>query len=249
MPYLRRTLLATALLASGLGLAYAQGQSPYDPAQLPTIKGRVAQYLPTPRGDVDGLILDDGTEVHVPPHLSTQLVFAVKPGDTITVHGLKARAVPLVAAASVTNDASGVTVAWAGPPHLRDDSPIEVTGTVKAPLYDPRGEVAGVLLADGTVVHLPPPEARRLADQLAPGKAIVARGAGYAGPLGKSLDAREVGPDAAHLVTVAGPRPPMGERWWRERMGHMRPGMMDMHGDGGPPPPPPPGAPPEPPPQ
>ena len=246
MPHLRRILLATALLGSGLGLAYAQGTSPYDPAQLPTIKGRVAQYLPTPRGDVDGLILDDGTEVHVPPHLSTQLVFAVKPGDTITVHGLKARAVPLVAAASVTNDASGVTVAWAGPPHLRDDSPVEAKGAVKAPLYDPRGEVADVLLADGTVVHLPPPEARRLADQLAPGKNIVARGAGYVGPLGKALDAREIGPDDAHLVTIAGPRPPMGERWWRERMGHMHPGMMGMRGDG-PPPPPPPGEPPEPP--
>jgi hypothetical protein len=245
MPRPRPILLAATLLAAGLaGLAYAQAESPYDPAQLPTIKGRVAQYLPTPRGDVDGLILDDGTEVHVPPPLSAQLVFAVKPGDAVTIHGLKARAVPLVAAASVTNDASGVTVAWSGPPHLRDDTPIEAQGTVKAPLYDPRGVVAGVLLADGTVIRLPPPEARRLADQLTPGKTVVARGNGYAGPLGRALDAREIGPDMAHLVALAGPRPPMGERWWRERMGHMHPGMMDMRGDDAPPPPPPPPGPP-----
>jgi hypothetical protein len=240
MPPLKPTLLAAALLAAGAGgIAYAQMDSPYDPAQLPTIKGRVAQYLPTPRGDVDGLILDDGTEVHIPPRLSSQLVFAVRPGDAVTIHGLKARAVPLVAAASVTNDASGVTVTWSGPPHLRSDNAIEAEGTVKALLYDPRGEVAGALLVDGTVVHLPPPEARRLADQLAPGRPIVARGEGYSGPLGRALDAREIGPDAAHLVAVAGPRPPMGDHWWRERMGHMRPGMMDMRGDDAPPPPPP----------
>jgi len=69
----------------------------------------------TPRGDVDGLILGDGTEVRFSPHLSTQLVYAVKPGDAATVRALKSLSVPLVAAVSITNDASGQTVIDNGP--------------------------------------------------------------------------------------------------------------------------------------
>jgi hypothetical protein len=79
----------------------------YDLQQLPAIRGTVSRYTLTPRGDVDGLILIDGTEVHFPPRLSTQLVYAVKPGDAVTVRGLKALSVPVVAAVSITNDASG----------------------------------------------------------------------------------------------------------------------------------------------
>src|SRR5215207_1763361 len=70
-------------------VACAQTTPLYDPAQLPEVKGTVQAYSLTPRGDVDGLILNDGTEVHFPPHMSAQLVFAVKPGDAVTVHGLR----------------------------------------------------------------------------------------------------------------------------------------------------------------
>src|SRR5579871_3935968 len=108
------TLLAATLLAGGLGAAAAQDTgtnvATYDPNQLPAIQGKVAQYSLTPRGDVDGLILADGTEVHMPPHLGTQLVYSVKPGDAVTIHGLKARAIPMVQAMSVKNDATGATV-------------------------------------------------------------------------------------------------------------------------------------------
>jgi len=41
----------------------------YDPEQLPVHRGQVQQYTLTPRGDIDGLILADGTEVKTPPHL------------------------------------------------------------------------------------------------------------------------------------------------------------------------------------
>src|SRR5271167_4166173 len=107
---LAATLLAPALLASVGAVAWVQPAPTYDPAQLPVIKGKVAQYTLTPRGDVDGLILDDGTEVHVTPTVSTELVFAVRPGDAVTIHGLKARAIPMVAAMSITNDATDTTV-------------------------------------------------------------------------------------------------------------------------------------------
>ncbi len=50
----------------------------------------------------------------MPPHLGTQLVYAVKPGDAVTIRGLKARALAMVQAMSVKNDATGATVTDTG---------------------------------------------------------------------------------------------------------------------------------------
>ena len=238
-------MLASALVlgagvVQGTGLAMAQpaaratGAAPvYDPAQLPEVKGKVAQYSVTPRGDVDGLILADGTEVHVPPFVSTQLVFAVKPGDAVTIHGLKARAIPMVAARSITNDATGTTVLVApprGPGHRGDGAALEADGKVAALLHTPRGETNGIRLEDGTIVRLPPPEAKRLAETLSVGKSVSVRGEGYAGPLGRVIAARQLGETKDSLKDVAGPR--AGER--RYGPGMMRHGMHDSDGEHGP---------------
>lgn len=231
----------TAPATEGQGPGQGSGRAIYDPAQLPATKGVVAQYSLTPRGDVDGLILADGTEVHFPPFASTQLVFAVKPGDAVTIHGMKAKALPMVMALSITNDASGVIVqaSGRGPMH-RGGASLEASGTVKEVLHAPRGEANGVLLSDGTIVRLPPPEARKLADALAVGKTIFVRGDGYAGGLGRVVAAREIGPDATHLTPVMAPRP----EGWHGRRGHgpedgpgrhMGPGEHGRHmGPGGP---------------
>jgi hypothetical protein len=255
-----RTMLAVAVMAGtiGSGFAYAQAGSPsgnqqgseaplYDPAQLPAFKGKVAQYDVTPRGDVDGLILEDGTEVHLPPHLSTQLVATVRPGDAVTIHGLKARALKLVEAMSVTQDASGHGVVVDAAPHGgfghhgpmhgpfgpgRDGGPgdrhdITVQGMVKMQLHGPRGEVNGVLLDNGAIIHLPPPEAERLAAQLAVGKTVAARGDGSKSVLGTSVAAHALGDGTGTLKEIA--PPPFGPWGHREHGPHGRPGP-----DGGP---------------
>jgi hypothetical protein len=93
------------------------GQAPlYDPQQLPVQGGQVQQLTLTPRGDIDGLILTDGTEVKTPPHLSTQIAFAIKPGDNVTIHGLHAAVLPLVRALSITDEQTGRTMIDNGPP-------------------------------------------------------------------------------------------------------------------------------------
>ena len=79
MTRFKSALFATSLVAGltvGLTAALAQPPAPaYDPAQLPETKGKVAQYLLNPRGMVDGLLLDNGTEVHLNPMIGTELVF------------------------------------------------------------------------------------------------------------------------------------------------------------------------------
>lgn len=219
-------LLAATVLLGLPALPRAQAGTAA-PEQLPGVQGTVAEYSLTPRGDVDGLILSDGTEVHLPPHLGTQLVYAVKPGDQVTVHGLRARAEAVMQAMSVRNDKTGATVVDDGPAGPPGPGPasqvLSDTGRVKEQLHGPRGELNGVLMEDGTIVRLPPPEAQRLAPDLKPGATLTVRGKGYAGPLGRVIAATAIGPDADKLTRVEAP--PLAMAGWHR-----------------PPPPPPPGS-------
>ena len=144
----------------------------------------------------------------------------------------------MMQAMSVKNDATGNTVTdngAGGSPGPRDaQHALSVTGRIKAQLHGPRGDLNGALLEDGTIIRLPPPEAERLASALTVGASLTVQGNGIAGPLGRVIEARSLGPDPAHLTQVAFPPPP----------GHRPPppGGPDA-------PPPPPGGPDAPPPR
>ena len=205
------------------GPTAAAKQPIYDPQQLPAYKGQVQQFTLTPRGDIDGLILADGTEVKLPPHLSTELAFTIKPGDAVTIYGLKAAALALIQASSITDDASGKTVVDNGPggpgPGAKPDpgpdqaDMAEASGKVKMALHDPRGDVNGVLLTDGTVLRLPPPEAVRFAALLQPGQPLVVEGRAYGNALGKVVEVSEIGNSRDQMSEVGAPGPgPKGPR-------------------------------------
>ena len=180
---------------------------------MPETKGKVAQYSITQRGEVDGLILADGTEVLLPKHASTRLVFSVRPGDAVTIQGLKTGASSAITAVAVINDATGAVVFTDRhtPPQQLDHE-----GRIKLQLHDPKGSLNGVLLEDGTVVRMPPPDAERLADGLAIGQPLYVRGDGLFSPLGKMVAAREVGPSRTQLTKV---NEPFFKRWMHEVFG------------------------------
>jgi hypothetical protein len=200
-----KTVVLGAAMAAATGVVFAQ-EPTYDPAQFPEIQGKVSQYTLTPRGDLDGLILDNGTEVQISPRVSLDLAFAVRPGDTITIHGLKAHALPMVLAMSITNDATHATV-LTGPTHRSHDrgAMIEAQGKIKAQLHDTDGEMNGVQLDNGTTVQLPPPEAQRIGVELAVGQTIYVRGAGTVNLLGRAIAARFIGPGKESATEVVGP--------------------------------------------
>jgi hypothetical protein len=228
-----RTLAALLVAGAAIGAGAAYSQTPavmWDTSQLPETRGTVKQYTLTPRGDVDGLILNDGTEVKLPPHLTAQVVFAIHPGDEISIRGLRARAIALVDASSVTNMASGKSVVDNGPPDGPGRRATEqtISGRIGTLLHGKRGEVNGAILDDGTELRLPPPEADRLADWLRPGQTVSVRGDLLDTALGKIVDVRAMGTSPDRLSEVAGPRPPRG------------PGPRPEDGPGRLPPPPPP---------
>jgi hypothetical protein len=205
-------LIATAGCASASAYSQTMG-SVWDSSQLPESRGRVKQYTLTPRGDIDGPILADGTEVKLPPHLSAEVVYAIRPGDDVSIRGIRARAIPLVDAASVTNVATGRSVADNGLPRGPERGSMQQTfgGRVVAALHGKRGEVNGALLDDGTQLRPPPPEAERFADWLQPGPMVSVRGEVFDTALGKVVDVQAIGPSPGQ-TELDGSRPPRGPR-------------------------------------
>jgi hypothetical protein len=100
---------------------------------------------------------------------------AIKPGDAVTIHGLRAAAIPLLQATSITDHASARTIidtgpGLAGPPQLSGSGAgtVEVRGSVRMRLHGARGEINGVLLTDGTILRLPPDAAANMETLLQP---------------------------------------------------------------------------------
>lgn len=199
--------------------------APEEPGQLPAYKGRILIYTLTPRGDIDGFVLADGTEVKTPPNLSTEIAYAVKPGDAVTVRGLKAASLPLIEATQVTADGSGTTIVDNGPegPGRRPPPPPprgmlpnqagmtagqpQMQGRVRMALHGPRGEVNGALLEDGTILRLPPVEAASFAASLQPGQTLYFSGDEVSTALGKVVDTSAIGTAPGQLVPLGRGRP------------------------------------------
>ena len=169
--------MAAVLLIGDALTAFAQGPlgqvvpvAPYPPPGgqgAPVAVGQVQLYLLNPDGEVDGLLLADGTVIKFPPHLGAVLSMAVKPGANVSVVGFSGASTPYgraVHALSITNTATGQTVVDqppampSVPPFMRGlaRSPISVSGTVARFLINPPGDVDGLVLTSGEEVRFRP---------------------------------------------------------------------------------------------
>src|ERR1700675_2281509 len=109
-------LLATTALAQAPPPPPAIGvAAPAAWGQQADIMGTVKAFTMTPVGDLEGMILTDGTEVHVPLHLSAQLAAAVRPGEAVRVRGWSTGVPNFVVATALTGQ-RGQSVVDQGPP-------------------------------------------------------------------------------------------------------------------------------------
>ena len=76
----------------------------------PVAEGTVVQYLMNPHGEVDGLLLSDGAQVHFPPHMEEELIAVVKPNDSVRVQGHRSFSGSVVKGYLITNTRSGQAV-------------------------------------------------------------------------------------------------------------------------------------------
>src|SRR5437867_7153735 len=168
----------------------------------PSVAGVVQQYLLSPHGEVEGLLLADGTVVKFPKHLGVALASSVRPTDQVTVVGFLGTATPqgrAVKALTITNTRTGQAL-MDQPPATRPLPPefrgltrtaLTVNGTVARFLVNPNGEVDGLILSGGEQVKFRPRQGALAFMMLSqqPGVPVMAFGYGTRNAFGTVVDA------------------------------------------------------------
>jgi hypothetical protein len=238
-PSWRRELALAAAAALILPFAWndSMAQGPASAATR-TAQGTVRRMTTAPMGEIDGAVLDNGTVLHWPPHLSERFVSIVTTGDRVRAVGwmetgpegdthLEAQTITnLRTNASGENDAPpvgpGPRRGLVPPPPPRrglrpENDPTAVAarvakGTVERSTTTPMGEVDGAVLDDGTVIHWPPHMADRFMPVVVKGDRIALKGRIETGPAGDThfevQSATNLRTNASVESELGGPRPP-----------------------------------------
>lgn len=183
-----------------------------------TAQGTVVQLLLNPNGDADGLLLNDGTQVAFPPHVGESVAQTVKAGDAVQVSGWRAPGVPVLRMQTLTANGRSVTdqppqpgMGPRGPRARGADSglsQLSASGRIDRLLYNDRGDVHGVILADRTVVRFPPHVAAAMTTELKAGATVRVQGWGARTAQGTALEATALGGSSGELRPLeSGPMP------------------------------------------
>ena len=192
---------------------------------VPSVTGVVKQYLLTPVGDVEGLELQDGSDVRLPPHMGAALAGIVKPGDRINVVGFVGPQTSYgraIRALTITNTGTNQSVidqpptVPPPPPWMRTASmkTMTMSGTLDRYILNDRGDIDGLILSNGYEVKFSPHIGMALAMALAaqPSAAIQASGYGTSNAFGTVVDATTgsltVGSQPIPIAGPPGPPPP-----------------------------------------
>jgi hypothetical protein len=168
----------------------------------PVADGIVDRYLMLPHGAVNGILLDDGSQLHVTYLDAHELIKVVQPGDHVQVHGRRVSDSPLVKPDVIVNVTDGVSFPvpsrLAHPVPPIEEQPMvnemKAAGTVQALLYDHfKGVVNGVILSDGTQVRLPPDVGEHLHASLEENMDLEVEGYGTETDHGRALEATAIG--------------------------------------------------------
>jgi hypothetical protein len=213
--------LAIALIPATHILAQAPPPPPpgvappaaYGTTAAPVATGRIAKFLINPNGDVDGLLLGDGTQVNFPPHLSAALMQIARVGDMVSVQGFRGYGGDAVHAAVITNTGNGQSMVDQPPsPDRPPPAPaaliaLNANGRVVRLLHADMGELNGAILEDGTIVRFPPPFGAQLQTALRLNVQLTATGYGTQNAYGRALEATSLAIDGQAPIVVYGPGP------------------------------------------
>lgn len=225
---LTRASLAAALLACAAAQAQpaapapgavpppppAAGQPPGPIGQPAAVEqathsGVLQRWLLNPNGEADSLLLQDGTQVTFPPHLSGNLTAWLQPGAAVDVAGWHHTGVPVLRASAIRSQGRTVedTPPAAGqvpppPPQRQALAELQADGRVAAVLLNTRGDAHGLLLDNGVIVRFPPHVAASIGALLQPGATVSARGWGTRNALGTALEATQLGTSSSTLQEV-----------------------------------------------
>ena len=172
-----------------------------------SINGTVQGYLLNRAAQVDGLLLSDGKQLHLPPHLSAALQEAVKPGDSIEAVVEPGEESPLgeeFRTKSLTNTQTNQTVTDQPPsPPPNPGEPMHVEGSMAHWLVGHKGEPKGFILSDGTYLHVPPQVGKTLTERVETGDQLSAQGYGTRQDFGTSLEVETLELNGQSLVDLS----------------------------------------------
>lgn len=196
---------------SGLHV-WLTGSEPHSSSlKHPVAEGTVTRYLLDPRGEVEGLLLQDGTHMHITSRASDKLLQAIKPGHHVRVHGHRQEGEPLVQADVILNLTTGTifTVPFRldlpvpEKEHHLAMTELRAEGTIEALLYHGlKGVVQGMLLSDGTQVRLPPDISDDLRRSFRVGDHVMAEGNGTVNEHGRCLEALMMSVDGGKVTPL-----------------------------------------------
>ncbi len=141
-----------------------------------TLSGELHRLLFSPKGGIEGLLLNVGAEtiqVSMAPGSIDARVLAAAVGKPVEVQAAAAHSPKTKQAAHPVYDLDRITVLAGEAFESTDDAP-SVSGIVSAIHYAKHGEPNGVILETGEFIHTRPPGMKKL--KLKAGSKVVARG-------------------------------------------------------------------------
>jgi hypothetical protein len=185
--------------------------------EINEVRGTVLNYLLNPRGEVDGLSLEDGAFIMFPPHLGRELVQVAKPGDGVIAIGL-AGGPKLLRGHVIVNPKAelGLREIKPVPPERASFvgplQPLRAEGRIRFAKRKTQGEIDGAVLEDGTILQFPPQPGETFSEQLEKDRPLHAVGFGRSNHYGTSIAAAMLGLHKESLrpigPTYHEPKPP-----------------------------------------
>ena len=161
------------------------------------VNGVVKHLLMNPSGKVDGFILNDGTQIYTPPHLSSQVTKTALINERVNVIGVKDHD-RLITATRVMNVYTNKVVEIVAPtPKIANVRAVrtgmqqlQARGKIKSKIFGKEGELKGVILSDSSIVRFGPKVAEKAKFEV--GQQIKVSGYGTKNSNGKSLEATSI---------------------------------------------------------
>ncbi|MDR4481035.1 MAG: hypothetical protein R3B37_14970 [Nitrospira sp.] len=179
--------------------------------QAPVAEGIIERYLLDPRGEVEGLLLRDGSHMYVTSRAEEHLIRAITPGDHVRVYGRRTTSDGLVQPDVIKNLSQHTT--FIVPirldlPMQEQEAHVSVTqmyaaGTIRVLLYHAfKDMVQGMILSDETQIRLPLDTSAELRRSFHVGDSVVIRGHGTTTKFGRAIEAVAIGSDRDSLVPL-----------------------------------------------
>lgn len=193
------------------GVSRSDAATEHGQSKSPVAEGVIERYVLDPRGEIEGLLLADGSHMYVTSRAEKELLRVLTPGDRVRVYGRRTQDEGLVQADVIKNLTKGTTFVVP----LRLDLPMQeqerrlsvtemyAKGTIRVLLYHAlRGIVQGMVLSDETQIRLPPDASAELRRSLHVGDSVTIRGNGTTNKFGRAIEALAIGRDMKSLVPL-----------------------------------------------